>query len=273
MPTTATLELDRPVRDSLYNDPPRAGQPDGGQFRFDSKVAAVFPDMIRRSVPGYPLLLEGIGLLAKRFAQPDTQLYDLGCSLGSCALAMARQVTQRGCRVIAVDNAPDMLEGCRQALRAARSPMLPIELRAGDLRETPIAQASVVVVNLTLQFVPVADRGALLSRIQHGMVAGGALVLAEKTRMAGAGDEALFNDLHADFKRSHGYSEIAIARKREALREVLVAETLDEHTARLRQAGFVEVSQWFQCLGFVALLARKPPAGGTAAGRPAADIP
>ena len=243
------------MRDFLYDSPPPAGQPDRRRFRFDAEVAAAFPDMIERSVPGYPLLLEGIESLAARFAQPGTQLYDLGCSLGACALRMARCVPHRDCRVVAVDNSPDMLARCRRELRGARCP-IPVELRGDDVRETPIENASVVVMNLTLQFVPVADRDALLRRIQRGLRPSGVLVLAEKTRCAG--DQALFDALHADAKRRRGYSETAIARKREALERVLVAETPSAHRARMRRAGFVGVRQWFQCLGFIAWLAHKP---------------
>ena len=245
------------MRDAVYDAPPSTERPDRGQFRFDAAVAAAFPDMIERSVPGYGLLLEGIGLLAGRFAQPGTQLYDLGCSLGACALRMARSVPHRDCRIVAVDNSPDMIERCRRELRAAHCPV-PVELRAEDLRETPVAQASVVVMNLALQFVPIADRDALLERIHQGLLPGGALVLAEKTRREDGDDQALFNALHAEAKRQRGYSDIAIARKREALERVLVAETPSEHTARLRRAGFDGALVWFQCWGFVGFLARKP---------------
>lgn len=36
-------------RDTLYAETPAAP----GSFRFDEAVVSVFPDMIRRSVPGY----------------------------------------------------------------------------------------------------------------------------------------------------------------------------------------------------------------------------
>lgn len=67
-------------------------------FEFDEAVAAVFPDMIERSVPGYTLLLPLIGQIASRYAQPHSRCYDLGCSLGAVTLALRQQIQQRGCR-------------------------------------------------------------------------------------------------------------------------------------------------------------------------------
>ncbi len=48
-----------------------------GDWTFDERVAEVFPDMIQRSVPGYSNIISMIGMLAERFVQPGTQVYDL----------------------------------------------------------------------------------------------------------------------------------------------------------------------------------------------------
>ena len=52
-------------------------------FRFDDDIANVFEDMVQRSIPGYNLLLQNIGVITKKYAAPKTNLYDLGCSLGA----------------------------------------------------------------------------------------------------------------------------------------------------------------------------------------------
>lgn len=61
-----------------------------GDWTFDERVAEVFPDMIQRSVPGYSNIISMIGMLAERFVQPGTQVYDLGCSLGAATLSVRR---------------------------------------------------------------------------------------------------------------------------------------------------------------------------------------
>ena len=140
-------------QDTLFSDPLNAITP----FTFDEDVARVFPDMIKRSVPGYLSIVNMTGLMAARYAQPDTRLYDLGCSLGASTLAMRQQVTATGCEIIAVDNSPAMLERCRTVLDTD-SHALPVNLHCADIQATAVENASVVVLNFTLQFVPLEDR-------------------------------------------------------------------------------------------------------------------
>lgn len=223
-------------------------------FRFDHRVVDVFPDMIRRSVPGYATIVAMTGTLAERYAQPGTRCYDLGCSLGASTLALRQGIGARDCTIVAADNAPAMIERC-QAVLAADTGAAPVELHAADIRELDIANASVVVLNFTLQFIAPAERAALIRRIRAGLVPGGVLVLSEKIAFADAALDALMIDLHHAFKRANGYSELEIAQKRAALEAVLIPEMLDVHRARLREAGFAAADVWFQCFNFASLLA------------------
>ena len=239
---------DESPRDQLYRE--RDAQV--GDFVFDDTVAAVFPDMIERSVPGYPAIINMIRLLAERYAQAESVLFDLGCSLGASTVALAEGARDRGCRIVGVDNAPPMLARAA-ALTAERHPE--VEWRCADARGMPIRDASVVVLNFTLQFIPPSDRLELLSRIRRGLRPGGILILSEKI----AGDDAhantLLTEMHHAFKRANGYSDLEISRKRNALENVLLPETLAMHRRRLQAAGFARSDLWFQCFNFVSLVA------------------
>jgi SAM-dependent methyltransferase len=321
-------------------------------FRFDAEVVRVFPDMVRRSVPGYLEMVELIGLVARRLALPDGVCYDLGCSLGAVTDAILRQ-TPPPVRVIAVDNAPEMIAGLIARLQIPeipsnplfsqegerdahfdQSPPAPLFLRGekeespqlpllkgenkspqppllkgekekplfekgsikppfekgtlekppfekgglggfeigrlggfqgadtnrvtpicADVETVPISAAAVVVLNLTLQFIAPERRLALLARIHAGLRPGGALILVEKIAPAPDRNGALLTELHADFKRAQGYSELAISRKRAALEQVLVPDSIATHEQRLTAAGFSDVMRWYQSLNFVAWLA------------------
>ncbi|WP_420642345.1 carboxy-S-adenosyl-L-methionine synthase CmoA [Candidatus Leptofilum sp.] len=225
-------------------------------FSFDEEVVAVFPDMIERSVPGYTLLLPLIGQIASRYAQPHSRCYDLGCSLGAVMLALRQQIKQEGCRITAVDNAPAMIEKCRKIL-AQTGGTVPVDLVEADISEVPIEQASVVVLNFTLQFLPPAQRDTLIQRIYDGLLPGGVLILSEKVIFEPVELDNLLVRLHHDFKRANGYSELEISQKRTALENVLISETIPQHQKRLRQAGFASVDVWFQAFNFVSLLAKK----------------
>lgn len=238
------------ARDTLFADPLAAP----GPFRFDDQVARVFPDMIRRSVPGYSTVIAMSGLLAERHARAGSRLYDLGCSLGASTLAMRQAIKCDGCRILAVDNSAAMLDRCRSVIDSDAH-HTPVELVQADIAEVPIENASVVVLNYTLQFVPVVQRGALLERIHRGLLPGGILVLSEKIAFDDEHLQALNVELHHAFKRANGYSELEIAQKRNALDNVLVPETLEAHRARIRGAGFTSCDVWFQCFNFASLVA------------------
>lgn len=227
-----------------------------GDFVFDDRVVSVFPDMIRRSVPGYGTIVAMSGMLARRYAQPDSNLYDLGCSLGAVALAMQGAVRTPGARIIAVDNSPEMVQQLNEMLVAsapAEGP--PVETLQQDILETTISQASVVVLNFTLQFIDPSRRPELLGRIAAGLQPGGVLILSEKIRFPDLQEQALQTDWHHDFKRTQGYSELEIARKRDALENVMHPESLEQHRERLSQAGFRHVYRWQQGFNFVSMVA------------------
>jgi len=224
-------------------------------FRFDQSVADVFQDMIERSVPGYGLVLQLIGVLAEKYGQQDTRAYDLGCSLGASTLQLRRHLPD-GCHVIGVDNSEAMVSRCKANLSRDNSAAT-YEILLKDLRETNIQNASIVILNFTLQFVPDEQRKNILTHIFEGLNSGGILLLAEKVKFEDPAEQALMTTLHHDFKKQHGYSHLEISQKRAALENVLLPNTEKQHRQRMRDAGFSVVEQCMRCLNFSTFLGIK----------------
>ncbi len=222
-------------------------------FEFSADVAAVFEDMISRSVPGYPLLLHLIGLYADLFVTPGSRVYDLGCSLGDATRLIAAQTQAIERQLIAVDSSPAMIERAREVA----TEMGQVDWRCEDIRDTEISEASLVVLNLTLQFLPPSERQILLQRIYDGVDAGGALVISEKIELDDSLEQQRMNELHLAFKKTMGYSDLEISQKRSALENVLVPDRQTQLADRLHQAGFAEVYLCFRCFNFVSYLAIK----------------
>lgn len=227
-----------------------------GDWTFDEKVAEVFPDMIQRSVPGYSTIISMIGMLAKRFTKAGSTVYDLGCSLGAVTLSIRRNIQVDNCKIVAVDNSPAMVERCKRHLNLFRSD-INVTVYEADIRNIEITNASMVVLNFTLQFLPPADRQHLLNNIYQGLIPGGILVLSEKFSFADEQINPLLFDMHLDFKRANGYSELEISQKRSMLENVMLIDTIDTHKQRIQQAGFSHVDTWFQCVNFGSLIAIK----------------
>ncbi|MCO4798545.1 MAG: carboxy-S-adenosyl-L-methionine synthase CmoA [Colwelliaceae bacterium] len=225
-------------------------------FAFDAQVVEVFPDMISRSVPGYNTIIETISRLSQQYVSNDSNIYDLGCSLGAATLAMRKGITAKNCKIIGVDNSPAMIERCKMHINAFKGDT-PVDILEGNIVDFPINNASMVVLNFTLQFIEPTQRSQVIENIADGLQTGGLLVLSEKLSTDDDVCQNLLVDLHHDFKRSNGYSDLEIAQKRTALEKVMLTDSVSIQVERLKNAGFSHITPWFQCFNFYSLIAIK----------------
>ncbi len=241
-------------KDEIYANSDNGEQP----FRFNSAVAEVFPDMLRRSIPGYAASIEAISSLAARYVSAASTCYDLGCSLGAATLAMRAGISVPGCQIIAVDNAAAMVERCRDIVASdSDQQQTPVEVRQADIQDIDIKNASMVVMNYTLQFLDVDARAAIVQRIYDGLLPGGLFLLSEKVVDEDPYMEELLVDLHHEHKRRNDYSQLEISRKRAALENVLLPESVPAHRTRLAAAGFKRSAVWLRYFNFVSIVAIK----------------
>ena len=239
------------MRDNIFNTPKKESSP----FAFDEAVAGVFDDMISRSVPFYDEVQQATELLAGQFYQPGTQAYDMGCSTGTTLVRLAAALPDDA-QIVGVDNSESMLKKCWEKL-AALGVSAKVKLLCSDITAIELDQASVVILNYTLQFVEPTKRAAFLGQIHAGMAPGGVLILTEKIRHQVPALEELVVRLYYDFKRRNGYSDLEISQKREALENVLVPFTLEENLQLLTAAGFSRAEVFLKWYNFVSIAAFK----------------
>jgi tRNA (cmo5U34)-methyltransferase len=239
-------------RDDIFDD----GKPRGSDFTFDADVAAVFDNMISRSVPFYAEQQRMIVDVVKRYWRPGTDIYDLGCATGTTLINLGRELDGPG-RLIGYDNSEAMLQQARGAV-AAEGLGHRIELRLGDLEQDPQAlaldNAGAVLLCWTLQFVRPLQRESLIGRIYESLGGGGVLVVTEKVLSNARDLDRHFIDFYYAFKERSGYSQTEIHKKRVALENVLVPYRIDENKEMFRRNGFHAVDsffQWFNFVGFV----------------------
>ncbi len=280
-------------QDNLYSKPQSAIQP----FVFDQEVANVFDDMIQRSVPNYLEMQRSVSQLAKAFVKPNTTVWDLGCSTGTTLLMLHHSLSGVPTVLCGLDNSRAMINQCKHKLASvgqeaqlvdANSPMPdlaslvssatfhplsdrenhhrsisaekgtnPIFLYCQDIEFAPIESASVVIINYTLQFTPVAERLRILRGIVSGMAKDSLLIISEKVTHADPVlDEAIFS-LHHRFKYEQGYSKLEISQKREALENVLIPLSPEENLELIRQAGLADPQILCKQLNFATFVARR----------------
>lgn len=226
-------------------------------FAFNEEVAQVFDDMVSRSVPLYREVAIAVAEWTDRYYQPGTKIYDIGCSTGTTIDLSARFLAHSGkqAQYVGIDTSAPMLQRASAKL-AGWKPTHEIELLHTDALNVSYDNASIVIVNYTLQFIPVAQRAALLRKIYNGLRPGGILFLSEKLRSCCPEFHETVTDIYERFKESRGYSRTEIERKKEALDNVLIPLTLDEQSRMLTQAGFNHhepMIRWHNFTTFIAL--------------------
>lgn len=228
-----------------------------GRWVFDADVADVFEDMLRRSIPQYDVMRETVRSVGARFVQPATAIVDLGCSRGDALDPFVREFGAHN-TFCGVEISPPMAAIARARFAGyTRAGIL--EIRETDLRTSyPPVCASLTLAVLTVQFVPIEYRPALLRRVFEHTVAGGALVLVEKVLSQAAALDAVLTDEYYAMKRAHGYSDLQIARKRLSLEGVLVPVTAAWNEDLLRAAGFAPVECFWRWMNFAGWVAVKP---------------
>ncbi len=243
------------AKDAIFADKTQAV----GDFNFGEKTAAVFEDMLDRSIPQYRELQRMLGEIAAQFAVSGTNVYDLGCSNGITLETLSTAIGAAGKQVhfVGVDYSQAMLDKAAQRFSQGDAAVKPT-LTLGDLNEgCAIENASVVVLNLTLQFVRPLFRDRLVRTICEGLNENGCLILVEKV----LGNDSLFNRLFIEFyydmKRRNDYSDTEIAKKREALENVLIPYRIDENFELLKRNGFGSVDVFFKWYNFAGLIGVK----------------
>ncbi|MFW2177735.1 MULTISPECIES: carboxy-S-adenosyl-L-methionine synthase CmoA [unclassified Moraxella] len=251
--------------DTLFTTPLDAN----ARFSFDEQVVACFPDMIRRSVPGYGQMLAMLPIFAKRHCQfrqindhaknkgnKVSRVYDLGCSLGAVSFALAGEFGENDLQIKAIDISQPMIAKAQSVL-TEHYPQHDIELICADVCEVEFEPCDMIVLNLTLQFLAPDKRETLLKKCHDALAEGGILILTEKTHLLDEADDAWRVERYYDFKRANGYTEMEISGKRNALENVLMTDTLDFHHERLAKVGFKRHLTWFQFLNFASIIAFK----------------
>lgn len=240
------------MRDKLFQDPGRRLS----SFDFDEDVAAVFDDMLQRSIPFYPEIQNMIADLADALLPQQCTVFDLGCSTGTTIALLAKRLDRGSVDFIGVDSSAPMLEKAKNNL--AKLQPVCVELIEHDLNKgMAIKNADLVVMNLVLQFIQPENRARLLRNIFEGLNASGALILVEKIVAEDESMNNVFIDAYHSFKKRNLYTDQEIAAKRKALENRLIPNRMSDNQKLLRQTGFARIEVFFQWFNFCGLIAIK----------------
>ncbi|MDA3945634.1 MAG: carboxy-S-adenosyl-L-methionine synthase CmoA [Helicobacteraceae bacterium] len=234
-------------KDEVFNKPIEK------QFEFDAEIAAVFDDMLQRSVPFYAEAMKLTQRFAAHYIKEDGLAYDLGCSTASTLLNVERSLDVNA-RLVGLDNAPSMLDQARKKIVAFNSK---VEVEEADIMSYDYAPCDVVISNYTLQFIRPLIREELIKRINSALKDEGVFIFSEKVVSSDSKLNKELIDCYYDFKKEQGYTQYEIAQKREALENVLIPYTEMENIEMARRCGFSHCECIFRWANFATFIAIK----------------
>ncbi len=224
-----------------------------GGFQFNRRVAEVFDDMLKRSVPCYSQVIEMTARILENFLISGDRVYDLGSSTGTTLIELARRLEHLKLKFTGFDNSAAMVE--KATLKAEiYSKKERLKFKKKDITDLDLHQGGAIILNYTMQFISPEIRKDFLTKIHGFLRPGGVLVMSEKVILTDPALNRGFVEFYHDFKRSMGYSEIEISNKREALENVLIPFTAEENLALLKTAGFTNAQPFFQWFNFVSFM-------------------
>jgi len=235
------------MKDEVFNKPIEK------QFEFDAEIAAVFDDMLQRSVPFYSEAMKLTERFALNHLKEGSRLYDLGCSTATLLLNIERTL-EVNAELIGLDNAPSMLEQARRKIDAFGSQVNVIE---ADIMDFSYEHSDVMISNYTLQFIRPPVRENLVQKISDSLNEKGRFIFSEKVVSEEGGLNKELIDCYYDFKKEQGYSSYEIMQKREALENVLIPYTEAENIAMAHRCGFSHCEVVFRWANFATFIAIK----------------
>lgn len=223
-------------------------------FRFNKEVVNVFDDMLTRSVPFYNENIKRQAQLIEQYYRSYGFIYDLGCSHGNLGELILEKFWNKSLSMIAVDNSLAMVKEYSKKLKRKKAL---VDIVCADIEDIKIKNASIVILNLTLQFLDPSKREKFIKNIFCGMLSGGILLVTEKTINSSKTLNKIYNKFHEIFKLENGYSNLEISQKRTALEKVLVPDTIENYQKMILDAGFTEFDVWQKWFNFASMIAMK----------------
>lgn len=226
-------------------------------FVFNEHVVEVFDDMLDRSIPFYSEVIRASATLLETYLEPGDTVYDLGCSTGTTLLEFCRLLEGKDFSFVGIDSSEPMLEKARlKAELYTKTENL--RFLKEDITVMNHMGAGAFILNYTLQFIRPLRREAFLEHLFNSLRPGGVLLLSEKIISHDRRLNREYIDIYHQFKKERGYSELEIAKKREALENVLIPFSIEENRTMLENVGFSTVETFFQWFNFSSIIAVKP---------------
>jgi len=143
--------------------------PQNWTFKSDH-IADHFDEHVREQLPWYDLATFATAQMARHYVPQGGKVYDIGCATGNMGRVLAGTLSDREATLTAIDDSAEMVA-------KYEAPGEIVISKAEDFNYEPFDLA---ICFLTLMFIPLENREALLYELDSKLRLGGAIIVADK---------------------------------------------------------------------------------------------
>lgn len=250
-------DLDMKSRNSVpetFNSREEAIQLVPGRWTFGDRVAEEFDAHIEKSVPLYRLGHDLALQLSDFFVQPNSLIYELGCSTGTLIHGLAeRHHDYKDARFIGIELESEMVAVARRKA----SENTKVTILQADLVTQKLDKSDFICSHYTMQFIRPKYRQQVFDKIYNVLEWGGAFLMFEKVRASDARFQDITSTLYLEFKQRNGLTNDEIVMKQQSLKGRMDPFTSAENVKFLKRAGFSDIITVQKYLCFEGWLAIK----------------
>jgi tRNA (cmo5U34)-methyltransferase len=166
-------------------------------------VAKHFDQHVREQLPWYEIATGAVAHFGRHYIPNGGRVYDIGASTGNIGSALRETLAQRKAKFTAIEESPEMADNYAG----------PPELVVADAVSFAYEPFDFAVAFLVFMFLPVANRGSFLRRLQGLTKPGGALVILDKIQMPPGYVGTAFSRLTLQQKLAVGADPASILQK------------------------------------------------------------
>ena len=146
-------------------------------WTFETKeIAETFDSHVREQLPWYDMVTDAVCYIARNYLTEGGVVVDVGASTGNMIDKLMPLVKERWADVVAIEKSQSMCNILQKKYK--KSDYVVIE--NNDVINHELPNADVLIVFLTMMFIPIRKRKALMSALRASCKQGGVIVVVDK---------------------------------------------------------------------------------------------
>ena len=140
------------------------------------EIAAGFDDHVREQLPWYDMVTDAVVYIVRNYLTDDNTVVDVGSSTGNVIHKLMPLLLERKAYAVAVEKSPTMVDVLKKRFESHHN----VSVVCDDVRHGGVSKSQVIVVFLTLMFIPVHERQRVIDRLKANLLKGGVLIVVDK---------------------------------------------------------------------------------------------